>query len=212
MKERVVLLTLLVLSVLNVVPVGADDEWRVIKDEAGIRVQKRENPDLELKEYRVDSIFNETIGTIKAVLDDIPSAHKWFPLCPYARIIHEDGDGYRKILSLSDFPWPCKDRYVVFLSSTTRDEDAGRIVIDYQSVNETDDIGEIAEKYVRIEFVQGQWILEKIDDTHTRFTYTICADVGGSLPAWVVDVFLQDRPYEMVKNLKRFVKQPRYQQ
>ncbi|MDY6824479.1 MAG: hypothetical protein SWH68_11890 [Thermodesulfobacteriota bacterium] len=78
-------------------------------------------------------------------------------------------------------------------------------------VNETDGIGKIAQKYVRMEFARGRWVIERIDDAHTRLTYTICADMGGNLPQWVVDVFLAERPYERMKNLRQFVTLPKYQ-
>lgn len=211
MKKTVGFFLLFVLSAVSAVPVSAEEEWRLVIDDAGIQVHKRMHPNFNMREYRVTSVFNYDIPAIMAVLNDISVAPQWFPLTLHAEIIEGDPEGPKTVVNISDFPWPCKDRYVVFRVVPSPDRE-GNIVIDFHSVAPMDRIEEkLAHNNVQIEFVEGQWTLEKVDAAHTLVTYRICADVGGSLPAWVVDVFLQELPYKMMKSLKEFVRKPCYQ-
>merc|ERR1719433_317555 len=53
----------------------------------------------------------------------------------------------------------------------------------------------ITRKYVRATLNTGGWFLEPMDDTNkTRITYIGFADLGGSLPKWIVNKVAQDIP------------------
>ena len=55
---------------------------------------------------------------------------------------------------------------------------------------------------VRIPYLDGFWLLEKIDDNKTKVTYQVHADPGGTIPAWLANATAVNNPYETLRNMR----------
>lgn len=195
---------------------AADDRaWDLLLEKNDIRVYARPMPDSTLREYRAEILLDATIASVAAVLDDIPAAVEWFPFCLSAGVIDELADGRKRIMNISDFPWPFQDRYAVFTSRKTADDSRKQVIIDFEiddvsgarSIDDRVDTRDM----IRIPFMSGQWALAAIDGDKTQVVYTICADAGGSIPLWLIKTVFEGTPYKTLENLKEMVKKPKYQ-
>ncbi len=214
MKTKMFGLIILILVCLPGGPDAADRQWRLAIEKDGVRVYERALADTPLMEYRAETVLEENIVSVSAVLNDIPAAADWFPYCLSARVLEEAADGRRTILNVADFPWPFQDRYAVFSSRQISDDSLQQIVIDFQA-DETYDTGALADvvdidDMVKVAVMKGQWKLDRIDENRTTVTYTICADAGGNIPLWLTKTFFANTPYETLKKLRRFAKRPKY--
>jgi ribosome-associated toxin RatA of RatAB toxin-antitoxin module len=75
-----------------------------------------------------------------------------------------------------DFPWPCKNRW--YIIKLQQDETRG--AQHYYQSSWTMVMGNLRENL-------GEWILEPFEATHTKVTYRLLTDPGGSIPNFLVN-------------------------
>jgi len=106
-------------------------------------------------------------------------------------------------------PWPVANRdFVAHL--TVNQNPATKIVeIDGPAV-----AGMVPQKkgIVRIDHSMGKWTIVPIDPNHIKVEYTLHTEPGGSLPAWMVNMFAAEGPMEVFKAIKVQLQKPVYQQ
>jgi len=210
MGKHVTVFTLMLFLFCSDVSFASDEEWRLFVDKKDVKVYARPIPDSSLKEYRAETVLDENIMTVSAVLDDISGAVDWIPFCMIAREVEVMADGRRLVLNVSDFPWPFKDRYSVFSFGKSTDASLKQVKIDFEAddfsnawpVNDYAKVNDM----VQVTFVKGEWLLLMNDEGKTKVTYTICADAGGKVPLWLVKTFFEGTPYQTLNSLRRFLK------
>ena len=65
--------------------------------------------------------------------------------------------------------------------------------------------------FLRVTRYEGSWVLRPIDAARTEVTTTGYADPAGVLPLAIVNMFVQQQPYLMLRNMKNVVQSPKYQ-
>ena len=60
---------------------------------------------------------------------------------------------------------------------------------------------------VRVKRSNVNWYVTTASASAIRIVYTLEADPGGSIPAWLVNSFVEKGPYESFKKLKVLLKQ-----
>lgn len=63
---------------------------------------------------------------------------------------------------------------------------------------------------VRVSQSEGKWVLTPVGKNRVKVEYTLHADPGGNIPAWLVNMFATKGPYESFRNLKEQLKKPAY--
>ena len=64
------------------------------------------------------------------------------------------------------------------------------------------------EGIVRVNNSTGKWVITPLAQNQIKVEYTIHVDPGGTLPAWLVNMFATQAPMQMFKNLKEQLKKP----
>lgn len=183
--------------------------WRLERNEQNILVYSRNSPNSSFKEIKVETNFNAPLSVIVALLKDISAFPSWVYKCETAHVVkhqdHKEMIYYQK----SDVPWPVSDRDMV-VQSRFRQDPATKIV--YFNSVAMPDILPLKADIVRIRKFKGSWTLTPIADGTVNVEYQIGIDPGGSLPAWMVNMASTEGPLITTQNLKKVVKQPKYQQ
>ena len=63
----------------------------------------------------------------------------------------------------------------------------------------------------RIQRLEAKWILTPKAQGYTDISFYLLIDLGGSLPAWIVNMAVADGPFETVLNMRSEVQKPKYQ-
>jgi hypothetical protein len=63
---------------------------------------------------------------------------------------------------------------------------------------------------VRIANSSGKWVITSISANQVHVQYSIHVDPGGSLPAWLVNLFATDAPLKIFEGLKAQLQKPAY--
>ena len=167
--------------------------WELKRDREGVAIYTRESPDSPLKEYRVTAVYNYPLEALFAESTDLLSRPEWVIRCSGVEII-DTVDGRIRYHTSYDLPWPFQDRdLVVELEVISSGPEEAHLLtrsigLDYP----------LKEGVIRMPGYREEVFFEKIDDRRTRFRSEGFADPGGTVPAWLVNLFLVDGIYDTV--------------
>ncbi|HPA73593.1 MAG TPA: START domain-containing protein, partial [Spirochaetota bacterium] len=94
-------------------------EWKLMRNENGIRAYARSIPGSKLLELKAITIIDAKMEVIGEVLRDVPSNPEWMADCSDARIVHLISPKEMIVHTTLDFPAPVSDRDLVVRSFTT---------------------------------------------------------------------------------------------
>lgn len=171
------------------------DGWKLKREKNGVTIYIREQADSPLKEYKARAVIAYPLQHVADFLFDVERHPEWVFRCTGLTII-QNLDKHRVRYHTSyDIPWPMKDRDLTVEAVIT--EYAGGKKI--ESLSEDVLLDYPLEKgVIRMPGYREWVILEEIDPGNTLFIAEGYADPGGTVPAWLVNMFLVDGIYDSV--------------
>ena len=176
-----------------------ETEWQLKKDNKGITVYTRSVENSNINEFRASTKLSSSSESIFNIILDVENYPKWIEDVDYAEKIYQR-DSQIGMYYQVDMPWPITDRDITLISKfkkLTNNSIVFQLNYDAELKAEDDD-------FIRIKEIRGQWLITPIDSERCEVTYQFMADPEGSLPAWVVNIFIVDGPYKTLQNLERY--------
>ena len=183
-------------------------EWKLMRNEDGIRAYARSIPGSKLLELKAITIIDAKMEVVGEVLRDVPSNTEWMADCSEARIVHLISRKEMIVHTTMDFPAPVSDRDLVVRSLTTYLLDRARGIVTLTSV--VDPAAPERSGVVRMTNFSGEYVLEYISRDKTGVIYSYRADPGGNIPTFLVNIFSRDGLYKTLTGLKRMSKRQKY--
>ena len=174
---------LLALLVLSSPALCTDDGWRRIDLEDGILVEARDVESSPLHEVRASTHSDSAPETILAVLWHHEEHPRFVPYLRHLEVLEDAGDE-RLLYEQIAIP-VLKDRDVVLRVRRSVDPTTG--VVDVTSRSVSNEGPAPTSSFVRVKSTAGHWHLVPVAGGGTDVTYTIRTEVGGSIPAWIVN-------------------------
>ncbi|MDN7143857.1 START domain-containing protein [Pseudomonas sp. JQ170] len=177
-------------------PLAHADDWKVAKDEDGIKISLSEVAGSEYKAYRGVTVIKAPLAKVKALQEDVVGACAWIHECKSQKLLKHEGDQTWTYTQFNT-PWPVTARDSILHVTTTQDAD-GSLTRKLEGVPKY----QPEEKgFVRVSQVEGFWKLVPKGDT-TEVTYQVHTEPGGSVPSWLANKFVVDAPFNTLKALK----------
>jgi hypothetical protein len=182
------------------VAVFSQDGWELSKDEDGIRIYTRQRENSRLLSYRIET---EVAGSLDAVYQqviDFQENKKYLERIDSLVVLEKDRDNEILVYMLFKVPWPFRDRDFV-----------NRMLINMRGDTITMESSPAPGKMpprdgvLRIKEFSEQWVLAGKADNRTILSLQGHADPGGSLPDWVINLFVVNEPHALVRGIKREV-------
>lgn len=193
------------LTACMVLAVGAAqaEEWRLVKDEAGIQVYLSKVPGSKYQAYRGVIRLKADMPTLLALQEDVGGSCAWIHACREQRLLKHE-DGYSWTYTRFNTPWPVMPRDSVLEVSTRRGANGSvtRIlhgVADYLPEQKG---------FVRVSKVEGLWSLTPIAAGEIEVVYQVHTEPGGSVPSWLANSFVVDAPFNTLNALRKQVEGP----
>jgi regulatory protein YycH of two-component signal transduction system YycFG len=146
---------------------------------------------------------NSPVHLIEKQLDNVNDYPNWQDNCDYAKVIEQQSPNVQYERYYTDTPWPITDRDLVMKMVKEKNKNGS---IKYIRTNAPDKFP-LDKDFMRIQEAGGEWLLEPLSEHQSKLTYQFYADPGGSLPAWLVNSFIVQGPYNTFSNLKKLVEQ-----
>ena len=177
-------------------------QWRLVKDEAGIRVYLQQIPGSSFQAFRGVTRIRTDMPRLLALQDDVSAACAWIHACSEQRLLKHEGN-LSWAYSRFHTPWPVQPRDSILQVTTTHDAD-GRVTRTLLGVA---DYLPLQPGFVRVSKVEGFWSLTPLDG-EIEVVYQVHSEPGGSVPAWLANSFVVDAPFNTLQGLRQLAEQP----
>ncbi len=182
------------------------DGWMLKNDKNDVKVFYRKTSDIY--EIKLITSIKSSLSGLVALLSEVENYPSWGYKVMESRLLSQASDKESVYYSKLDFPWPLDDRDIIMRNRITQDPVSRKIVATSVSVPAT-----LPENngVVRIKNANTKWTIVPGQGGWLYVEYYIYSDPGGSLPDWLVNMAIDVGPRETIKNIRGFVRQPKYQ-
>lgn len=173
-------------------------DWKLRKDRNGIRVWTRDHKGKGILEYLSTITIETSLEKLVDIIQNVDNYPEWTENCETATIYKVLSDSSRIEYMTTKVPWPLEDRDVAMEFVVVKHTET------YFQANLTSvpEAVPLSDDYLRIEISQGSWIFKKIDDKRVEVIHQFLSDPGGSIPMFIVNMFIVSGPYKTLDNLK----------
>lgn len=203
MKFIIVKITFFVLGLGLVSSVTGQYDWKLSKVKDGISVYQSGVKHSNYKSIKVECTMEGNYDKLIAVLNNVNGQKDWVYNNKAAYIIKRINPHELYYYSETSLPWPMSNRDAVV--HLKMDKDSLNRFLNILAVSVPDYIAEKSGK-VRVTRSTISWNVTMPTAKTLRISYIFEADPGGSLPAWVVNMFADKGPYESFKKLGEILK------
>lgn len=172
-------------------------------------VYERPRAGSELNEYKAVGPIDAEPAVVKRVIDDVAEYPHFMPYVTEARTLKSDASGRVTYQRLSP-PLVGERDYTIRVNYETRRTKSGLLSFTnrWSAANE---LGP-AEKtgVARVKIVEGSWLLEPADAAHTRATYSVFFDSGGTLPPFIANTASKSAIPRLFAAIRKQVRLPKY--
>jgi hypothetical protein len=177
----------------------AQKNWVLRKDKDGIQISTRSSNQSKFNDIKVEMDLPGTILQLAAILTDVDKYSQWAYSTGKSMLIKRITP--HKLVYYSEFnaPWPAMNRDLYAVMEITTDSIYHLLKV--VSVGEQN-YQPPKRDLVRIPYSKGLWNVTTVSGNVIHLIYVVQIDPGGSIPAWIVNIFSTKAPMETFKNLK----------
>ncbi len=180
--------------------------WQFKKEDDGIKIYTGRAPNTNFKAIKVECTVNARLSQLVAFLLDVSGQNEWVYGNKSSELVKKIGTNEIVFYSVVDLPWPCANRdYISHIIFTQESPQA----LSIEAHTEPDLLPEKS-GLVRIRESHAHWDISSVDKEHQSIVYTVQFDPGGSLPAWLVNMFVTKGPLQTFQKLRVCVAKPQY--
>lgn len=199
--------TVVVFVLYCVLPLNAQQDWELQKNEKDIKVYTRDISGSDFKEIKANTHFNHSLSEIVGLLTDMSAHKKWIYNCKESRQLKEISPTELYYYMELKVPWPVSNRDGVVCFKFSQDKETKVVTVSTQAF--TGILPEIA-GIVRVKKLLASWTFVPQPDGTIAAEYQVNTDPGGSVPAWIVNLFAVTGPYESITKMKKLLAENTY--
>ncbi len=176
----------------------------------GIKLYRRSVKGSRIKEFKGVIVMDARVEVIAMVLRDLPGYTRWMSGCKKSEIIETFDENNLIIYYVQKTYglWFIKDRDVVLKATTEMDWKSGLLTVNVRSIEDP----RVPPKkgLVRMTKMTGKWFIEYMDRERARVTWIIMINYAGSIPAFFVNAYIKNIPYNTLRRMKQIAKEKKY--
>src|SRR5665647_246953 len=204
MKSAVTKNLFLVFFFALAVKASAQQGWELSKDKNDIKVYTRKTDSSDFKSVKVEAVFTGSCEKLAGILMGVDKILKWVYNTKNLHLIQRFSANELIYYAETSLPWPMRNR-----------DQAIRINLFPDSINNALKITTVGEPnaipetkgIVRVPYFLGVWQVKEMANKKISIEYYLNVDPGGSIPAWISNMFVAKGPYETFVNLSKLLKQ-----
>lgn len=191
---------------LCLLPGDSEPAWVLSKDQNGIKIYTSSNPEYAVKGVKAELQFDVGLPQLIAVVMDVANYKNWVYNCSESRLLKQVSKNELIYYHITHVPWPATDRDLVS-KFTTRKLDETTVEI---SSGHLSDYMPVQKEYVRVKRTEARWKFTQLTNGKVQAEYRLFFDPGGSVPAWMMNLFIADGPYQTLFKMRQEVKKEGY--
>jgi ribosome-associated toxin RatA of RatAB toxin-antitoxin module len=181
-------------------------DWEQKMNKEGIQVFTAKLDNSKFKSVKVICTINTGPAQLIALLFDIDRHPEWVYNAKGDRLLKKISDKELIYYSEVKTPFPVTNRDFISHLKLAR---TSAKVITIASQAEPNYLPE-KKGIVRVKNSKANWTITTLNNNETRIEYVIQFDPAGSVPAWLVNMFVTEGPFQTFRKLKQRVQMPEY--
>ena len=184
---------------LAVFSIRAQNGWVVKKEKDGIKVSSRHSNVSKFNDLKIELDLTGNVFQLAKILLDVERYPEWVYATKQSILIRKITNSQLIYYSQIDVPWPGTNRdfYANFQVVT----DTPSLSLKVTSIG-LKDYKPAKENTIRIVHSRGEWTITTLSNKLIHLNYVLEVDPGGSMPAWIINIFAVKGPLETFENLK----------
>ncbi len=209
MKSKTLISVFLIFAIFQLSFQSKTNEgWKLVKDKDGIKAYTCEFEDSEIKQVKVEVNFKSSLSAAISVFKNADTHTNWMYKCFQAKTIKTVSNTEYYYYSESKAPWPISNRDAITCAVIKQDSISKSVRIistglpDY--LKERDGI-------VRIRDLHSKWEFTPKENGTIDLTFYMWVDLGGGIPAWIMNLVITDGPFETAQKFIKEVQKEKHQ-
>jgi len=200
-------LLLLILLTFPVFSKAQKGDWKLKKEKDGIEIYTKNCTANNLKEIKIITILEASLSSITAALSDIDAYPEWVYKCIGSKSLYAVGGQETYFYTETNLPWPFQNRDLVLHNITFQDPETKTV---FSSSVTAEGIEPEKDGIVRVPYLVSKWVFTPLKDGTVHLNYYLNSDPGGSIPDWLVNMAIDQGPFQTMKKFKELVKKEKY--
>ena len=208
MKHLLIVCSLVICSGFTLLkPHAGSKDWTLVKNSDDIQIYTKPVAGSNLKELKIITKFEHNIDALLTLITDIPAQPSYIFGCTSAKRVGTATEYDQYFYQTLYMPWPFTNRDAVCKQAVhpkSRHDDL--------AINTKHETGIVPESsdFQRIHTMSSSWRFIKISENLTSAEYKLRLNPGGSVPNWLVNMFIDKGPFNTILNMRKLLKQPQY--
>ena len=146
-------------------------------------------------------------GVVK-LLDDVHNFDAWVYKLAETKLVERINPQEYIYYNRMDFPWPLSDRDLIGYNKIWQDKTSKtvHVTVETNHWKQPD-----KEDIVRVTTLNIHWKLYPQKNGQVKVEYYLLSDPAGNIPAWLVNLALDQGPLETINNMRRELQKAHYQ-
>jgi hypothetical protein len=178
--------------------------WKLSKEKDGIKVYQSDVQNSNYKSIKVECSMEGNYDKLMAVLNNVSHQKDWVYSNKTSYIINRVSPYEFYYYTETHLPWPMSNRDAVV--HLKMNKDSLNRFLKITAVSSPNYIPEKSGK-VRVPKSNVNWYVTMPTSKTISINYIFEAEPGGSLPAWLANMFADKGPYESFKKLSEILNQ-----
>ncbi|WP_043307468.1 START domain-containing protein [Pseudomonas sp. ML96] len=173
------------------------EDWKLAKDEDGIKIYLSEVQGSKYKAYRGVTTIKSDVASLRALQEDVQGSCKWIHACAEQSLLkHEGAESW--VYTRFEMPWPVTARDSVLHVVTVENADGSLV----RKLDGQPEYRPADKDFVRVASLEGAWTFVPKADGMVEVTYQVHTEPGGSVPSWLANSFVVDAPFNTLNGLR----------
>jgi START domain len=181
-------------------PLSGQSNWTLEKEKDGIKISSRHAQASQFNDIRVELDLPGNIEQLAAILLDVNQYKEWSYATKKSVLVRQLAPEKLIYYTEIEVPWPATNR--CFYANFELKKDLTGHSIQVVAVN-FPGYGPVSKDLLEVPFTKGVWNIKMISPWAIHVDYILELNPGGSLPAWVLNLFSNKGPMETFENLRK---------
>lgn len=182
--------------------VAAQYNWKPEKQKNGIQLFLSETAGSKFKAVRVECTFPGNFSKLISVITNVPSFNQWIYNTKFSKVIKNFSPLEYVYYTETNMPFPLSNRDAVIHMRINTDSLPRFLTI--TGTGEPESLPDIPGRE-RVPHYKTWWRVTMPTTQTVHISYILEINPGGSLPAWIVNSFIDKGPYETFMKLKELL-------
>ncbi len=182
----------------------AQADWVLRTEKEGIKVYTRNMPESKIKAIKIACTLHTTLSQLAVAIFDINTAKQWVYSTKSCTLLKQISPAELYYYSEVNVPWPVSNRDFVAHLKLTQNPATKALTIDAENVP---GFTPTKPNVVRVLHSVGKWLAEPAGQNQVKVEYTLFTDPGGSVPSWLINMFITKGPLESFMKLRVLLNQ-----